>query len=440
MNPGTKKRDRSRPVLHATFLVLFFFLGSQLALRGIHPFKFLTAGYDATKTLAFEQTRTRPLMLHLIEYQGDGVTVHDPEQAYEGLTALQAWFPDGPQVRLVHMDGHVVHKWKVDPFEIWPDPKHLPKKLVPKTRFSFRHQGLVVLPDGSVVVNVANVGTVKLDKCGSVVWTVDRRTQHSITRDGVDGFWIPANQEASAVPEDLLLPGVSRTFIEDTLGRYENLLLFVDADGKVQREFSVLRALFDGNFEQQLYDAWKVSKSDPTHVNDIEIVTAALAEKIKGVKEGDLLVSIRQLHMLAVFDRETGRIKWHQTGPWVRQHDPDILPQGNILVFNNRPLSLQGELRSNLIEFDPATSHAKVVYPLNDDDGFYTDILGTQQPLPNGNILINESRKGRVFEINSQGRIVWEYVKAYDREYAVLIEMAERYEPGYFTVEDWDCD
>ena len=85
----------------------------------------------------------------------------------------------------------------------------------------------------------------------------------------------------------------------DHMRDYEDLLLLVDSDGHVLKEISVLRALVDGGFEQQLFDVGRIEKFDPTHVNAIEVVTPALANRITGVNEGNLLVSMRNLHRLA---------------------------------------------------------------------------------------------------------------------------------------------
>ena len=203
------------------------------------------------------------------------------------------------------------------------------------------------------------------------------------------------------------------------------------------REHSVLAALSNGDFEHRLHDVALIDRVDPTHVNDIEVVTPALARKLENVDPGDLLVSIRQLHMLAIFDEDTGEIKWHHSGPWVRQHDADITPEGRIVVFDNgfRP-------QSSLMEIDPATREVTRRYPTRELGTFKSSVLGTHQALPNGNWLINESVAGRLFEVNPDEEIVWEYVRAYDERHAALFEDAIRLAPDYFDVAvgEWDCD
>jgi hypothetical protein len=266
-------------------------------------------------------------------------------------------------------------------------------------------------------------------------------THHSITSFNDGSFWIPANSDYLEMSNDLLFAKVTKSQLAEDYGCYENLILKIDANGQVLKKFSILQAVIDAGMEHDLYDIYMIDSFDPTHVNDIEEVTAALAAKIDGVNEGDLLISIRQLHTLAILDVDSGKIKWHQTGPWVRQHDPDITPEGNITVFNNRnyDIAIRGVAGSNIIEFDPASGNSSIIYPLPDDSkgesGFYTEIMGTHQALPNGNMLITESCAGRVFEVTENGKVVWEYIKSYDKVYAALIEESQRFSKSYFNYE-----
>jgi hypothetical protein len=80
-----------------------------------------------------------------------------------------------------------------------------------------------------------------------------------------------------------------------------------------------------------------------------------------------------------------------------------------------------------------------LVYPQSGQETFYTDIMGTHQRLENGNRLINETKGGRIFEVDTEGEIIWEYIKPYDEQYASLIEFAHRYDKDYLTVTDWSC-
>jgi hypothetical protein len=419
-----------------------FLVGGVFASNELQPYQMFEDGYRAAKILVKERLQTRPTVLIERRYGGDGVTRHDPARAHAGLTLMEGWFARGAELRLVDMAGGVVHRWPADFFKIWPDPQHVfPETNIPVGRFNYHTQGIWLFPDGSVVINFAEVGTVKMDRCGAVQWTIDRMTHHSITPNPDGTFWIPAKGDVRGLPDSLLLPGVSREELIDSHGWYEDRLLLVGADGRIAREISVLQALFDGGIERELLDVSLFSSLDPTHVNDIEVVTPTLARRIDGIEAGDLLISIRQMHMLAILDEKTGRLKWRHIGPWVRQHDPDITDQGTIEVFDNGTMELVLDRTpgSSLVSLDPATGRTRTLHPLPGQDSFHTEIMGTHQLLANGNRLITESLAGRVFEIDEQGNVVWEYIKPYDESHAALIESATRYDENYFVVQDWSC-
>jgi len=406
------------------------------------PFNYLERGYEDTRSLIKEQTQVRSSLLRRHTYKGNGVVKHEPQQVSKGLTILQGILPSGIELRLIDMDGKPLNTWPVDFFKIWPNPTHLIEQKIPKTPFDYHSQGFMALPDGSVIVNLGYLGTAKLDKCGKVLWTVDRMTRHFVSPTSDGNYWIGANREIDDIAEELIFFDTKRSELKKGWQRYENTILLVDPEGNILEETSVLQALYDAGFEGHIFNSFKIDRGDLTHHNDIEEVTKALADKIEGVNQGDLLISIRNMNMLAILDKNSHAIKWNYSGTWTRQHDPDITPEGNIIVFNNsrKEFGFNRLKGSNLTEFDPETQQTSVVYPRNGQPEIYTDIFGTHQSLPNGNILISLGRTGRVFEINPRMEIVWDFVLPYDDTHASLIEAAHRYDSNYFSVKDWNCD
>jgi hypothetical protein len=439
------KADPALLAFKAALAVLVFLAGGWFASENWQPFKFIREAFEATVTVVEEQTAVRPVLLVTNRYEGDGVNLYDEEQAYNGLTVLQGTLPGGPQLRLVDMQGEELHRWEADFFRIWPQPTHLEEKFVPKSTFNYHTQGMHVYRDGSVLVNISGKGTAKLDKCGEVVWTIDRMNHHSITPAADGGFWIPSHRSAHETPEHLIFAPITREELVNAppgrLYQYENMILRTDALGNVLNEFSVLQAIYDAGLESVIWNTMHIKPDDPTHLNDIDIVTAPLASKIEGVETGDLLVSLRQTAQLAILDGETGELKWQHAGPWVYQHDPDITADGNIVVYNNSnyDLHFNRPAGSNLVELDPATGKTRIIYPTEGQPSFLSELLGAHDLLPNGNRLIVESRAGRVFEINPAGEIVWDFVKPYDEHYASLIAYAQRVGVDFFEVDDWSC-
>jgi len=108
---------------------------------------------------------------------------------------------------------------------------------------------------------------------------------------------------------------------------------------------------------------------------------------------------------------------------------PDGLPNaGKIMYFNNgdeRP----GGYYSTVEIIDPQFENGayplqvnkrylpqepEVVYQAPDPFDFRSTYLSNAQQLANGNIFINEGGTGRLFEVDSEGNIVWQYLNPVD--------------------------
>jgi hypothetical protein len=178
-----------------------------------------------------------------------------------------------------------------------------------------------------------------------------------------------------------------------------------------------------------------------THLNDVEIYEMSNAGDGHVFEHGDIMVSLRNLNLILVIDPDTETIKWSRTGPYLRQHDPDFLPDGSILVFDNRMDNADGAVfgGSRILAIDPATQDVSVRYEGNGDDLFYTDIMGKHQRLPGGNVLITESQAGRAFEVAQNGEIVWAYVNRWDEDEVAWISEATRYPAEYADFAEEPC-
>jgi hypothetical protein len=153
----------------------------------------------------------------------------------------------------------------------------------------------------------------------------------------------------------------------------------------------------------------KIDFIEPFHMNTIEI----LSKNIEGIsKNGDFLVCVRNIDLIAIIDRAGEKILW-SWGQRIldKPHQPTLLDNGNILIFDN------GKKRkySRIIELNPKTKRIVWEYSKK-NKSFFTSDRGGNQQLPNGNILITESDKGRVFEITKEGTTVWEWLNPHFNE------------------------
>ena len=162
---------------------------------------------------------------------------------------------------------------------------------------------------------------------------------------------------------------------------------------------------------------------DPLHTNDIELVTKELAQRIPQAQTGDFLVSLQRPGALAIISRTKKAVVWSMVGPFLRQHDPDIVDDGTLLVFDNRTEMMQRTPvhwleepqvwgYSRILRVDPATQQVLWSFEGTKAFPFYSSMQGKLQPLANGNILVSDPEGGRAFEISPThgNRIVWEFV------------------------------
>jgi hypothetical protein len=157
---------------------------------------------------------------------------------------------------------------------------------------------------------------------------------------------------------------------------------------------------------------WSISErinvADVLHVNDIAVAPAANPPFWQA---GDFMVSVRNLNTLVVFDPKTRRVRWHWGADVVEhQHHPALLAGGTILLFDN---GIQRK-RSRIIEYDPKSDKIVWSYEPADAKRLFTGFGGSVQKLPDGNVLVTESQRARMLEINKAGDIVWEYVHPND--------------------------
>jgi hypothetical protein len=387
--------------------VLYGYLATRLQ---IFPAKLLSTAYKTARDLGRHWRNDLGLVptrqLNRSRHEGAGVTVASP-LAQPGLTLLAGFFDGEVGAKLIEADGTAVNRWIIKFTEIWPKRDFL-RNAVPLTDWNVFLHGIVALPDGSIVFNFdAGESLIKMGRCGRIEWKLGDGIHHSIfiAEDGT--FWVP-------------------------LG---NNIAQISAQGERLRIIDPAKMIRDSGLHGLFYipDLTRAL----IHPNDVEVLSSKDAPAFPLFEAGDILYSMRDINLIMVFDPDTLEVKWYQHGPWLRQHDPDFLPDGTISIFNNR----MGYSYSNIMTIDPVTRESKVIYESRSEPRFYTSMRGKHQHLANGNILITSTHEGRAFEVTQDGEIVWQYINRYDEDRVAVISKAIRYDRDYFTVADWsDCD
>jgi len=383
-----------------------------------------------------------PNFLNPAVYERDGARTVDPDAVQPGLTLVTSlWTNDGDWsmgAKLLDRRGRTVHEWRLDAAELFPDATHL-------RQHRYLH-GSHLLPNGDLVVNVEYQGTVRLDACGTVQWRLPEASHHSIERADDGSFWISGHSSEPRLdtpnyPDGP--PGLDEPVWQDRI-------LHVTEEGEIRDRINVLDLLYANDLERYIARAHQPqggtdgpTSKDLTHLNDVEPLSASMADAYPLFEAGDLLVSLRNVHLVFVVDPETRTVKWHASDPFILQHDPDFLGHGWIGVFdNNRDFTSRGTMLggSRILAFQPSTDSMEVRFPTPQSDSFYTHAGGKWQQLENGNMLLTEARPSRVVEVAPDGRTVWEWIKASpDGANVATVLEGTRYDLTPADVASWPC-
>jgi len=146
---------------------------------------------------------------------------------------------------------------------------------------------------------------------------------------------------------------------------------------------------------------------DLFHCNAIEWMShAELTTRNTLYALDNILVTFRHQDRVAIFNWPRRELVWAWgQGQLDGPHDAQTLENGNLLIFDN------GLARgwSRVIELDPLQNRIVWEFKAKNPTDFFTKSKGSSQRLPNGNTLICCSDAGRVFEVNRDQEIVWDY-------------------------------
>lgn len=367
-------------------------------------------------------------------HDGQGVRVIDRAAMQPGLTLIASLWRTGgrwePGLRLIDADGRVLHAWRVDVGTLLAAPDSV-RRSVKDARSRSVH-GTYLFPNGDVLANIDYVGSVRLDACSRPEWRLAAGNHHSIARADDGTFWIPGSTDLRpsnhAIPKGPI---------------YRDLLLHVSPSGKVLDRIDVLDLLYANGLEDDLVKTTYEEPDDPTHLNDIEPLPDSLAGGFPGFRTGDLLVSLRNLDLLMVVDPATRKVVWHDSGPFLAQHDPDFMRGGWVGVFDNRRdgtergTALGG---TRIVAVQPRTGAVRTLFPKPGSEHFYTDQMGKWQQLDNGDLLLTEARAGRIMEVTPGGRTVWQWLSPpYDSTHVPEVSEGTRYDLTPRAVAAWPC-
>lgn len=346
-----------------------------------------------------------------------GVTYYDPSKAYNGYTLFASM--GCRDMWLINMQGQFVHRWTM------PERPGSYGKLLPNGHLIY---GCKLEPEKR-----KRAHSLKLSGYGGLIREVD--WDNDLLWEYEDPFlhhdfcrmengntmvlkWVQ-------IPKEIMLKvkgGVPGT--EDKGKMWADQFNEVTPEGKVIWQWTSYE-----HFDPTEHSICPLcDRREWTHANTCVVFP-----------NGDILTSFRNINTICIIDKTTGKIKWE----WGRglaelahQHDPHLLENGNILIFDNGVHRAAAEVNCSIVmELNPKTKKIEWEYRGERLGDFYSSTCSGAQRLPNGNTLICSTTQARIFEITPKGEIVWEYINPFYGEIDVGIVnwvfKAYRYGPDY---------
>ncbi len=323
-----------------------------------------------------------------------GLTFYDPMKAYNGYNFF---CPMGTNnCWLMDMEGRFVHRWQV------PYPPGLHGIILPNGNLLYAAKPKDPSEYGfGWTRTFRGIGGVlyEIDWDSNIVWKADVPGQGHDFAVKENGNIIYVGWEPKGIVPDKIAAKVKggRPGTELNGQIWGDVLVEIDRDGNRVWEWLAWEYLdpeIDAMCPLENREQWP-------YINSIWIC-----------RDGNILLSTRFMGQVTKIDYPTGKvIGRYGRGKISYQHDCRELDNGNILVFDNgsHRHEYQPEY-SRVVEIDPNREEIVWEYKANPPSDFYTAYAGGSERQPNGNTVITETDRGRMFEVTSKDEIVWEYV------------------------------
>jgi hypothetical protein len=361
----------------------------------------------------------------------EGVRKLNPDRVQQGLVLISSNWKDDewkPGLKLINKKGKVLHEWRINPTKLSP------KISTPK---NFAGPGAVHLfENGDILTPLGKEELARLDACGNIVWRLPLWAHHSIHQAEDGSLWVLGKEKN----ENTSHSGIQR-FDEVE----EDIIVHLSLDGKIKKKISVLDILWKNDLHRYIFKMSEdgVRPTDLTHANDVEPLPVDMADEYPKLDVGDVAISLRRPDLVVVFDPKSRKVKWYKQDELIGQHDPDFIGGGWIGVFDNntdgtkRGKALGG---SRVVAFNVNDGSEKVLFQSKGPDTFYTPFGGWWQTLKNENMLLVESKAGRVVEVDQNGDIVWEWIhESYREDFVPQVSYAKQHQITTTQIGSWPC-
>lgn len=285
------------------------------------------------------------------------VDIYKPDKTWHGTTLLpNNHKPERPRIIEVNMQGQIVWEY-----------------VLPFYLKGYTNPGFDVerVPNNNILFVLPLKGVYEIDRSGKTVWSY---MDSKITHDA-----------------DRLPNGNTLIVCGGRDEKFQAQVKEVSPKGKIVWAWHAKNHFYKSPYKDIYLDGW-------THAN-----------AVTRLPNGNTLISLRNFNFAVEVDPQGEVVKTLGKGILYYPHDPEVIPNGNILAATQRPLLSFRPLKidfsvnpPHVVEFDPNTG--QIVWK------FERSQWGRQLPrdadrLPNGNTLITGTTE--IIEVTPNGEIVW---------------------------------
>jgi len=373
-------------------------------------------------------------MVNYIRALSQDVIIHDQSKTNNDYTLFAPQF--GNIAWLIDMEGNVCHYWEME------DPPGVNYYLLPSGNLMWMGRG----PDASKELGGCASYIIEVDWDGKEIWKYfDPGLNHD--------FKILPNGNIMTLRFEKLPPDVQKKIKGGAPGTElpDGSMMGVQIQ-EITRDKKVI-------WEWNNWEHFDLNKHIECGL--CNRLSYGYTNSLDVFPNGDPVISMRELNTVMRISKETGNIVW-EIGPELdlgHQHDVDVLPNGNITLFDNgvhrvprghdTPDEIASFCTSRALEIDPEKPEIVWEY-IDPTHMMFTNFCGSTQKLPNGNYFICESRTGTFYEITQDKEVVWKYISpfviprpdVFGWTAAKLIFQAHRYGKNFegFKGKDLDPD
>jgi hypothetical protein len=424
--------SRAKIYFLASLCLASFGYGVATAHLRVFPFTVIQHANRAWRALTFVEDEPDDDIADVRGLTKPAVRIHSDAAGGElllvagGENYLPEYSPEhGCLAWIMDRQGQIVHVWPYDP-DVWARFENA--VLAPGRSSHYYPIGMHLYPNGDLLVSFQapntfpyGIGLARFDKDSKLLWKNELLNHHWLTVAPDGRIICPAFR----VVDSPYHVGDTRYSLSSPDGKVlRETVQILDEHGRLLDEIDVLEALINsgwagllptqnasaaGKWNQEHFD---IAADDPTHLNGVQFVNREFAAAHPPLKEGDLLLSMRNLNAVGILDPSTKRFKWMSAGTCIQQHSPRFYKDG-VMVLDNRggPEATGG---SRLVQIDLETQIPQTVFPQPSSSlpgEFYTSAAGQFELGDSDRALVAITWSQKIWEINlKSGQVLWEYV------------------------------